>query len=106
MRPVEITSLETELVEDRYGLRAPATSVPAPIEQIDLVVAPGLAFDRHGNRLGRGGAFYDRFLASKQLRADRFAFAFSEQLVDFVPNGEHDQEIDYLITEEGVIKCK
>ena len=70
-----------------------------------MVVAPGLAFDRKGNRLGRGGAYYDRFLSSAQLKATVCSLAFSEQIVDVVPVEEHDQRVDFIVTEEGIIKC-
>ena len=70
-----------------------------------MVVAPGLAFDRKGNRLGRGGAYYDRFLGSEQLKATVCSLAFAEQIVDVVPVEEHDQRVDFIVTEEGIIKC-
>lgn len=105
MIPVEINSLETGIELNGYGLRYPATTIPMPIEEIDLVVAPGLAFDRHGNRLGRGGAYYDRFFHSKMLKAEKCAFAFTQQIVDSIPADEHDKPVDFLITDEGVINC-
>ena len=71
MIPVKINSLETGFSTEASGLRNPITGVPMPIEEIDLVVAPALGFDKEGNRLGRGGAFYDRFFAHKQLTATR-----------------------------------
>src|SRR4030042_2782834 len=56
MIPVEINSLETGFSTGASGLRNPVAGVPVPFEEIDLVVTPGLGFDRKGNRLGRGGA--------------------------------------------------
>ena len=105
MIPVEINSLESGISTGAGGLRNPVTGIPMPIEDIDMVVAPGLAFDRKGNRLGRGGAYYDRFLASEQLKATVCSLAFAEQIVDVVPVEEHDRKIDFIITEEGIIKC-
>ena len=61
MIPVELTSLETGLKTEKMGLRTPTNGVPVPFDEIDLVVTPGLGFDKKGNRLGRGGAFYDKF---------------------------------------------
>ena len=106
MIPVEITSLEAGIERNGYGLRSPATTVPMPIDEIDLVVAPGLAFDKHGNRLGRGGAYYDRFFQSQQLKAEKCGFVFPQQLVESIPADEHDKPVDFLITDEGVINCR
>ena len=77
-----------------------------PIEEIDLVVAPALGFDKEGNRLGRGGAFYDRFFANEQLIASRCGFAFAEQLVDSVPVEERDEPVDFLVTDKEVLYFK
>ena len=106
MIPVEITSLETGMSTEASGLRNPVTGVPMPLEEIDVVVTPGIAFDKNGNRLGRGGSYYDRFFASKKLRAIKCGIAFSEQVIESVPTIEHDIGVDFLVTEEGVIKCK
>ena len=103
MIPVQITSLETGLAHDANGLKNPVTSVPIPLEDIDLVITPALGFDRSGNRLGRGGAYYDRFFASRKLRATKCGFAFAEQLVDLIPTHEHDHPMDLLVTDEEVI---
>jgi len=103
MIPVQINSLETGFSTGVAGLRNPITGVPMPIEEIDLVVAPALGFDRKGNRLGRGGSFYDRFFANEQLNAPRCGFAFAEQLVDSIPVGERDEPIDFLVTDKEII---
>jgi len=103
MLPVVINSLETGLATDSRGLRNPTAGPPVPFADIDLVVTPGLAFDGAGNRLGRGGAYYDKFFAHEQLRACRCGFAFAEQLVDSVPVVEHDQPVDMLVTDREIL---
>jgi 5-formyltetrahydrofolate cyclo-ligase len=103
MIPVKISSLEKGFSTAASGLRNPITGVPIPIEEIDLVVAPALGFDRKGNRLGRGGSFYDRFFAHKQFHASRCGFAFTEQLVDSVPVSEHDEPVDFIVTDEEIL---
>lgn len=103
MIAVEIRSLDSDCRTEASGLRNPISEVPTPLEQIDLVVAPGLAFDRRGNRLGRGAAFYDRFFAHEQLKAARCGFAFAEQMLDSVPAAQHDQPVDFVVTDEGVV---
>lgn len=103
MIPVQINSLETGFSAEVAGLRNPITGAPVPFEQIDLVVAPGLGFDRQGNRLGRGGSYYDRFFANKDLHASKCGFAFAEQVIESVPVTNHDVPVDFLVTDEEVM---
>jgi 5-formyltetrahydrofolate cyclo-ligase len=103
MIPVQINSLETGFSEEVPGLRNPTTGAPVPFEDIDMVVAPGLGFDRKGNRLGRGGSYYDRFFTNKELKAPKCGFAFSEQVIETVPVTEHDVRVDMLVTDEEVL---
>lgn len=102
MIAVQINSLETGFSTGASGLRNPISGVPVPYSEIDLVVTPGLGFDNKGHRLGRGGAFYDRFLAHHELKAVKCGFGFAEQLLDSVPTEDHDESIDMLVTDEQV----
>jgi 5-formyltetrahydrofolate cyclo-ligase len=106
MIPVQITSLETGFATGASGLRNPVAGAPIPFGQIDLVVAPALGFDRLGNRLGRGGSFYDRFFANKEVIASRCGLAFAEQVVDSIPITDSDEPVDFVVTDEEVIRCK
>ncbi len=106
MIPVRINTLETDFSTEVAGLRNPTSGVPIPLEEIDLVVTPGLGFDRKGNRLGRGGSYYDRFFANEKLKAEKCGFAFAEQLIDSVPVTMMDVSVDFLVTDEGVIYFK
>jgi len=103
MIPVQITSLETGFSTSAGGLRNPVAGVPIPFGQIDLVVAPALGFDRRGNRLGRGGSFYDRFFANKEVIASRCGLAFAEQVVDSIPITESDEPVEFIVTDAEVI---
>jgi len=103
MIPVKINSLETGISTAASGLKNPIAGAPVPFEDIDLVVTPALGFDRNGNRLGRGGSFYDRFFSNAGLKASRCGFAFAEQLLDSIPVTEHDQPVNSLVTDEGII---
>ena len=105
MIPVEITSLETGLSTGTSGMRNPVAGVPVPFEEIDLVVTPGLGFDRKGNRLGRGGSYYDRFFANPDLKAIRCGLALAEQLVDAVPVIGHDVPVNLLVTDKEIVHC-
>jgi len=103
MIPVRINSLETGFSTGASGLRNPIAGAPVPFEEIDLVVTPALGFDKKGNRLGRGGRYYDRFFANEKLKALRCGFAFAEQIVEAIPVTEHDEQVDFLVTDEEII---
>lgn len=81
----------------------PARCSPADPHFIDLVLVPGVVFDRRGFRLGYGGGYYDRLLASLP-RAVRVGLAFSLQVVEELPVLPHDVPVDILVTEEGVLE--
>ena len=106
MLPVEIRSLTTDLMETAMGLREPVSGLPIPIPIIDLVIVPGLAFDKHGNRLGRGRGFYDRFLAHPEFAGGACGLAFEEQFLDEVPAGPLDRPVDMLVTDKTVRRFK
>jgi len=96
------------LPRDRWGIPVPDPSWPTldlARARRPLVAAPGLAFDRSGNRLGRGKGYYDRFLARARAEAPVAAIGicFSEQLVPEVPHGDHDQPLDGVITDAEAI---
>jgi 5-formyltetrahydrofolate cyclo-ligase len=103
MIAVQIHSLETGISTEASGLKNPTSGVPMAFDEIDLVVTPALGFDRKGNRLGRGGAYYDRFFANTKLKASRCGFGFTEQLVETIPVAEHDEPVDILVTDEEII---
>ena len=103
MDPVRIESFEDEFSVSTFGLRNPVSPAVVPLEQIDLVVTPGLGFDAQGNRLGQGGGYYDRFLCLPQLKARRCGFAFEQQVVPYVPTEETDQVMEFLVTDEQAV---
>ena len=106
MMPVQIHSLETGFSTSSSGLRNPIVGLPMPFEEIDLVVTPALGFDRKGNRLGRGGSYYDRFFTNAELNASRCGFGFAEQIIETIPVTEHDEPVDFLVTDEEIIYCR
>jgi 5-formyltetrahydrofolate cyclo-ligase len=88
------------LTAGRFGLREPVPPSPAiPVDaaDMDLVLVPGLAFTHDGVRLGRGGGYYDRFLADGALRARKLGVCFARQLVQSLPAEKHDQRVDRVI---------
>ncbi|NQV33452.1 MAG: 5-formyltetrahydrofolate cyclo-ligase [Phycisphaeraceae bacterium] len=100
MDPIRIESFQEEFSVSPFGLRTPVSQVVVPLEEIDLVVAPGLGFDVQGNRLGQGGGYYDRFLCRPQLKARRCGFAFDQQVVPCVPCEDTDQTMEFLVTDK------
>ncbi len=73
-----------------YGVREPAVERPIGIEDLDLVIVPGLAFDKKGNRLGRGKGYYDRFLSTLPKDTPCLGLAFDFQILPRVPTASHD----------------
>jgi 5-formyltetrahydrofolate cyclo-ligase len=93
---------DDQLDPTKYGPREPARRIPVDPRTVDVVVAPGLAFDREGHRLGYGGGHYDRYLTRLGDRAIRIGVAYSLQLVDRVPTEPEDRLVDMVVTDAGV----
>jgi 5-formyltetrahydrofolate cyclo-ligase len=89
-----------------FGAMEPSEGAAVEPEDVDAVIAPGVAFDRMGGRVGYGGGFYDRFLPRMRPGVPAIAIAFELQLVDEVPGGGFDRRVDVLVTEDEVIRCR
>jgi 5-formyltetrahydrofolate cyclo-ligase len=89
------------LVRHKFGMLEPDKTLPI-VEpgELDMVLVPGIAYDRRGYRLGFGGGYYDRFLP--QVHAVKVGVVFSALLVDHVPNTEFDQRVDWIVCETGI----
>lgn len=91
-----------ELRPGRFGILEPAPELSAvPAASIELFLIPGVAFDRRGGRLGRGGGFYDRSLPAA---ACVWGVAFDFQWVDRVPTDDLDRRVDGVVTESGLAR--
>jgi 5-formyltetrahydrofolate cyclo-ligase len=91
-----------ELVPGPYGVREPRPDREAvPLGRGDLLLVPGLAFDRRGGRLGRGGGAWDRTLAGAP-GAIAVGIGYEFQLVAEVPREAHDRSLAALLTECGL----
>jgi 5-formyltetrahydrofolate cyclo-ligase len=103
MLPTEITSLhQSGLTTIGPGVREPIAGKPVPVEFIDLVVVPGVAFSPQGYRIGRGMGFYDRFLAQPDFTGLSCGLAFEDQVIDNLPVLDHDMPLGMLVTERGI----
>lgn len=81
----------------------PATLKATDDLQFDLILIPGLAFDKYGHRLGYGGGYYDRFLAQPNCTGYRLGVGYAAQLTDRLPVASYDQPLDGLLTENGLL---
>ena len=88
-----------------FGLLEPAGGdrIEIPPGDFDLMLVPGAAFDRRGNRIGFGAGYYDRFLA--RTSAPKVGLAYAFQVLGRLPAALHDIRLDYLVTETAVYTC-
>lgn len=97
-----------ELIPGRYGILVPPWEPGRikPVEEIELILVPGLAFDMSGRRLGYGGGYYDRTLHGLNQSPARMALAFDFQMVEELPGGPADAKVAWIVTEKRVVEIK
>jgi 5-formyltetrahydrofolate cyclo-ligase len=102
-----ITSLRDDVHPGTYGIREPGLQRCKLLrsEEIDLVLVPGIVFDRYGHRVGYGKGFYDRWLGHFPIK-QRVGIAFELQVVKKLPTGLNDLPVSFIITEKETIKTK
>ncbi len=93
----------SELTKGSYGVLEPREIKPVSLNDIDIVIVPGVVFDQQGYRIGHGGGYYDRFL--EKTSAIKIALAFEFQVLPSIPHEEHDIKVDKIITERRLINC-
>lgn len=98
---IEIHSLD-ELVSGTFGVMEPQSEEEITPYDIDMVLVPGVVFDKARNRIGYGAGYYDSFLPSLRSGVKKIAVAFEMQLVDFIPTEPHDIKMDLIITEKEI----
>jgi 5-formyltetrahydrofolate cyclo-ligase len=102
---------DTHLTPGVFGiLEPPADSPEIALEDIDVLLVPGLAFDSCGRRLGYGGGYYDEVAgrlraAGPARRGLLVGVAFDFQLIDLCPAGDGDVTIDWVVTDSRVVRC-
>ncbi len=93
----------SELVPGPFNLLEPPYQNPEiDIKKLDLIFVPGVAFDIKKGRIGYGGGFYDRVLV--KTKTFKIGVAFSFQIFEKLPLEAHDQRVDLIITEQGLIE--
>ena len=94
-----------DLAPNAHGIPEPRPEAfrPVGIGEMNLIVAPGTAFDEKGYRIGQGGGYYDRLLDEISGRIPIVALAFELQIAPAVPFEKHDIPVDWIVTEKRVI---
>jgi 5-formyltetrahydrofolate cyclo-ligase len=90
-----------KIMEPKPDLR-PLPSKKVAVEEIDLVMVPGVAFDRTGARMGHGFGYYDKLLEGVRRDAPLVALAFECQLFPEIPTAAHDVFMDKVVTEKSI----
>ncbi|MEE4198997.1 MAG: 5-formyltetrahydrofolate cyclo-ligase [Bacteroidales bacterium] len=92
----EFKGLDDMLEGAAFGIKEPRKLYQEPLERIDLIIVPGVAFDKQNNRLGRGKAYYDKLLS--KTRALKVGVCFDFQLLEQVPADQYDIKMDRVIS--------
>jgi 5-formyltetrahydrofolate cyclo-ligase len=103
--PCRIDSLEDDLEKGHLGIPEPkpARRIPLPLGELDVVLVPGVAFDRCGYRLGHGCGYYDRFLAGLAPGVPKVGLAYDWQVVEKLPREVLDVPVDFIATEKEIV---
>ena len=105
LRFYEVTDLK-KLSPGEFGILCPEPVHAVPVDKIDLILVPGLAFDRKGFRLGFGKGYYDRVLPQIRPDAISIGLCYSFQVVDQVPVAAHDIPVKALLHEKALEYCQ
>lgn len=97
-----ITDFDNDLAAGAWGIPEPVKGTPADLQEIDLIIVPGAAFDEQGNRIGYGAGFYDKLLHG--FNKPMVALAFELQIVPSVPADQHDVPVRKIVTEKRIIE--
>lgn len=101
--PSEITK-EADLKLNSFGYYEPINICPVNVEDIDLVIVPGVVFDKNLNRIGFGKGYYDRILNKLKPSAKRLAVAHEFQVLESIPTEDHDVKMDMIVTEKNIYR--
>jgi 5-formyltetrahydrofolate cyclo-ligase len=103
--PFKINNLSSDLTKSNFGVMEPKYNLldSIDIEDIDLVLVPGVVFDENCNRIGLGAGYYDRFLMNKLSSTPTIGLAYDYQIIDKVPVDKFDVPLDFIITDKRII---
>jgi len=103
--PLKIDNLDRDTQPGYRGIREPISRrcKQIPVQQVNLAIIPGIAFDERGGRIGYGTGFYDRFIPNLDITTRKVALAFECQIVPQIPMEPHDRYTDIIITERRIV---
>jgi|YelNatPaOPRAMG01_1025707.scaffolds.fasta_scaffold02195_17 5-formyltetrahydrofolate cyclo-ligase len=101
----ELKHFDADLAPGKLDILEPRRAALRPVaaNKVDVWLVPGLAFDEHGNRLGRGMGYFDQLL--RDARGVKIGLAHDCQVVKKVPTDSHDVGMDWIVTETRTIRC-
>jgi len=102
----EINSIK-DLSSGYMGIYEPIPDISREvrINEVDLIIVPGVCFDIYGNRIGYGGGYYDIILSEKKTNSPVIALSYEEQIVQKIPSEPHDIKVDIIITDQRIINA-
>lgn len=108
IKPYMVNDPARDCIPGVFGISEPNRDIckEADAGEIDMIVVPGLAFDRKGYRIGFGAGFYDRFIHSIEPHVFCAGLAYEIQVTDSVPKEEYDERMDVVITEENIYEVR
>jgi 5-formyltetrahydrofolate cyclo-ligase len=98
LRLRQYTGPECMVAGEQFGIGEPMGEEFTRLDEVEMIIVPGVAFDRHNNRMGRGRGFYDRLLSSTPS-ALKVGVAFDFQMLDEIPVEPFDIPMDKVVTE-------
>ena len=101
-------SRDTRFAIGKYGVREPSLETREVVSSacIDFIIAPGLAFDIFGNRIGYGGGHYDKLFKNISNDVTRVAVGYDFQIIESVPHSDFDESVHFIVTETKTLRCQ
>jgi len=105
IEPSVIIDFDNLVPSGKFGILEPIETMKIAYKNIDLILVPGIAFDKEGHRIGYGFGYYDKFL-KKVPKAIKIGLCFDFQVVEKIPREMHDMPVDMIVTDKEVIECR
>lgn len=103
MLAVQIFDMDKDLQSGKFGIPEPIYPKAISSKEIDLIIIPGVAFDKNKNRIGYGKGYYDRYLQNIKSDCVKVGIAFEEQICNNIPVEDCDVQMDIVITDARIM---